>query len=83
MNEKWIVILTEGSGIRRMSFNDGDLLIKSMAAVIDASRFWDMTRFSQWVRNAKAGQWIEIMDNSSITRALIVRSSDPKGWWVG
>jgi len=81
---KWIVIISTESGVlTRMAFEQGTQLQLSMKAVIEASQFWNMTRFSQWVRNAKAGQWIEIRDTKNNVRALVVRSSDPRRWWVG
>ena len=79
---KWVVVVTENGVLNRVTFNQETLLLKGMKGVIEASQLWDMRRFTQWVRNAKAGQWLEIRDDKNRIRALVVRSSDPKGWWV-
>tara|TARA_R110000824_G_scaffold32561_1_gene105024 strand:+ start:1342 stop:1587 length:246 start_codon:yes stop_codon:yes gene_type:complete len=79
---KWVVVINQNSGLGRMAFNDEMILLKSMKAVVEAAQLWDMSRFTQWVRNAKAGQWIEMRDTKNNVRALVIRSSDPKGWWA-
>ena len=79
---KWIVVINQDKGMGRMEFNDGTALLDGMRAVIEAAQFWNMERFTQWVRNAKVGQWVEIRDINNYVRVLVIRSSDPKGWWV-
>ena len=78
---KWVVLITENGALLRHVFDDKDELLQSMRMVVDASQTWNQSRFQQWVLNAKAGQWIELRDFQNRVRALVVRSSDPKGWW--
>ena len=78
---KWVVVITQRESLGRMTFDDENTLIKGLRPVVEAAQLWDMSRFTQWVRNAKAGQWIEMRDAKNRIRALVVRSSDPKGWW--
>tara|TARA_R110002020_G_scaffold23154_2_gene77434 strand:- start:573 stop:818 length:246 start_codon:yes stop_codon:yes gene_type:complete len=78
---KWVVVINQSRGLGRMTFDDENTLIKGLGPVVEAAQLWDMSRFTQWVRNAKAGQWIELRDVKNNVRALVVRSSDPKGWW--
>lgn len=78
---KWVVVITENGVLNRLVFDDEMALIQSMKPVVEAAQLWGLSRFTQWVRNANAGQWIEMRDETNRVRALVVRSSDPKGWW--
>ena len=78
---KWIVIITEKGVLNSLVFDSEHSLLHNMKWVVQAAQMWDHSRFTQWVRNAKAGQWVEMRDVKNRIRALVVRSSDPKEWW--
>lgn len=78
---KWVVIISQNGVLNRIVFDGYNPLIAGMKSVVDAAQLWDFKRFCQWARNAKEGQWMEMRDAQNRVRALVVRSSDPKGWW--
>ena len=81
---KWMVVITNENGVlNRITFDNAKDLQTGMKAVVEASQTWDWERFKAWSRNAKAGQWVEMRDFRNRIRALVVRLSDPKGWYKG
>lgn len=71
----WVLITpTNDGGQTRLVFNTATEVLENMEVVIEAAQVWDMPRFTQWVRNAKVGQWIELRDCYNKCRCVLFRS---------